>query len=193
MTKIPKNKLKNGQKLWNMATMRSLGSSFDDHFQDMRQGWTELTSLMIFQVANEKGHHRNMKIWSSFLQKDQFKITGKWPGILSTMWTGLNQVTSYSKMVTSAKSRPKGAREIILLPHRGHIWPLFGLSNYFTLLLLPNFNLHNPNLIKTYQIHYEIHGMGLNLMEGNDFWTVDQNHFDEISKMNDREASQDRF
>ena len=47
--------------------------------------------------------------------------------------------------------------------------------------------------MKTYQIHYEIHGMDQNLMEGNDFWTVDQNHFDEISKMNDREASQDRF
>lgn len=46
---------------------------------------------------------------------------------------------------------------------------------------------------RTYQIHYEIHGMDLNLMEGNDFWTVDQNHFDEISKMNDREASRDRF
>ena len=30
-------------------------------------------------------------------------------------------------------------------------------------------------------------------MEGNDFWIVDQNHFDEIEKMNDREASRDRF
>ena len=50
-----------------------------------------------------------------------------------------------------------------------------------------------PENDKTYQIHCEIHGMDLNLMEGNDFWIVDQNHFDEIEKMNDREASRDRF
>ena len=35
--------------------------------------------------------------------------------------------------------------------------------------------------------------MDQNLMEGNDFWIVYQNHFDEIEKMNDREASRDRF
>ena len=35
--------------------------------------------------------------------------------------------------------------------------------------------------------------MDQNSMEENDFWIVDQNHFDEIEKMNDREASRDHF
>ena len=34
--------------------------------------------------------------------------------------------------------------------------------------------------------------MDQNSMVGNDFWIVDQNHFVEIEKMNDREASRDR-
>ena len=66
--------------------------------------------------------------------------------------------------------------------------PLFGRTVRWTI-----FGPLHQVLGKTYRIHCEIHGMDQNSMVGNDFWIVDQNHFVEIEKMNDREASRDRF